>query len=243
MELEEGFRRSIDICSFVQYTVHMAATAAKIANVLSHLREDARLRETVPREDRRLSSGVSSLDVALQGGLPRGRVLELSGPRSSGRLSMAVQLLSAAAARGEWTALIDVSDAFDPRSASLLMMDRLLWVRPRMTFDGFKVADLILDAGGFGLVVLYLCEHPQRERLDWTALALRLKHRAERSQAAVLLVTDVPRAGSVALAGRIHTRSGAYRWRGGLLEKRESEITVEIKHAVSEVPLAFDLSE
>ena len=63
-------------------------------------------------------TGVTDLDVRLGGGVPRGQLSEIVGPRSSGRLSILVSALAAATARGEAVALIDPLDMFDPVSAS-----------------------------------------------------------------------------------------------------------------------------
>jgi hypothetical protein len=72
-----------------------------------------------------------SLDRALRGGIPRGQLSEVVGPPSSGRTSLAWAVLAAATGRGEWAALIDTFDRFDPETASAagLVLSRLLWVR------------------------------------------------------------------------------------------------------------------
>ena len=61
-------------------------------------------------------TGIAPLDEALGGGLPRGRIVEVVGPRSSGRLSLTLTLLSSALRTGEPVALIDAADALDPRA-------------------------------------------------------------------------------------------------------------------------------
>src|SRR5258706_9747086 len=99
--------------------------------------------------------GIAAIDEALGGGLPRGRVTELCGPRGSGRLSLMMAALRAAEAQGELVALVDVADAFDPRSAPLAL-ERLLWVRPCNLADGLVAADRVLDAGGVAVVALAL---------------------------------------------------------------------------------------
>jgi recA bacterial DNA recombination protein len=78
----------------------------------------------------RVSSGVREMD-ALAGGLPRGCLTEIFGPASSGRTSVLLAALAAATRRQETCALVDVTDAFDPRSGTAAGMDfaRLLWVR------------------------------------------------------------------------------------------------------------------
>jgi hypothetical protein len=68
---------------------------------------------------------------ALAGGLPRGQVSEIVGPGSSGRTSLAWAALAAATARGEWVALVDTCDRFDPEwgAAAGIELSQLLWVR------------------------------------------------------------------------------------------------------------------
>src|SRR3954452_25058445 len=85
-----------------------------------------------PRDDQALApSGVSALDARLGGGWPRGQLSELVGPRSSGRTSVLVQTMTAATARGELVALVDVLDMLDVESAAAagVDLDRLLWIR------------------------------------------------------------------------------------------------------------------
>ena len=70
-------------------------------------------------DDRRsVPTGIADLDARLDGGLPRGHLSEVIGPRSSGRLAILVSALAGATARGEAVALIDPLDMFDPVSAS-----------------------------------------------------------------------------------------------------------------------------
>src|SRR5437867_4944576 len=84
---------------------------------------ERRVFESVP-------TGIAPLD-AMTGGLPRGAITEIFGPLSSGRTSSMVSILAEATASGEVCALVDGSDAFDPKSAAAagLALNRLLWVR------------------------------------------------------------------------------------------------------------------
>ena len=113
--------------------------------------------------DARGMTGVPAVDAALGGGLRRGHLSEIVGGRSSGRTSVMVRALREAEARGELVALVDASDRFDPTSAAEAGLDlsRLLWVRD--TGDAarsIKAMNLVLQAGGFGLVVLDLADVP-----------------------------------------------------------------------------------
>jgi hypothetical protein len=170
------------------------------------------------------STGLSGLDASLSGGVPRGQISEIVGSRSSGRQTMVVSWLAAAVARGELAALVDPLDMFDPSSAAAhgLDLSRLLWVRgraqgaarvslPREAGDmreqverAVKALNLILQAGGFGLVVLDLGEVPPAVagRLPFTTWR-RLHRVIEGGDSAVVVVASEPlarSAGGIALA-------------------------------------------
>src|SRR6266436_3902731 len=82
-------------------------------------------------------SGVTDLDAVLGGGFPRGSLVELCGPASSGRTSLVFSLLAQATERQEACAFVDVSDSLDPVSlaAAGVELPRLLWVRCGETGD------------------------------------------------------------------------------------------------------------
>ena len=73
----------------------------------------------------------AAVTQALAGGVPRGQVSEIVGPASSGRTSLAWAALAAATARGEWAALVDTFDRFDPEwgAGAGIELSQLLWVR------------------------------------------------------------------------------------------------------------------
>ena len=98
--------------------------------------------------------------------LPTGAITEISGAISSGRTALLHAILAGATGRGEFCALVDTLDAFDPQSAARAGVDlrRLLWVRAGGRTDhALKAADLILHSGGFGVVILDLCEAAPRD--------------------------------------------------------------------------------
>src|SRR5437879_2408744 len=82
-------------------------------------------------------SGVGELDAVLGGGFPRGSLVELCGPASSGRTSLAFSLLAEATERQQACAFVDVADSLDPLSlaASGVDLARLLWIRCGETGD------------------------------------------------------------------------------------------------------------
>jgi hypothetical protein len=108
----------------------------------------------------RLPTGIPTLDAALGGGLPRGRVTQLTGPRSTGRTGLACAIAASATRNGETIAWVDPEDALDPETAAAagMTLARTLWVRPRSVADARRATTALLDAGGFGLVVLDIGE-------------------------------------------------------------------------------------
>jgi len=103
-----------------------------------------------------LATGVVEVD-GLSGGIPRGALSEVFGPASSGRTSLLLSILSYATTHDEICAVVDINDTFSPvaAAASGIDFDRLLWIRCGANLEhGFKATDLLLNAGGFGLVVL-----------------------------------------------------------------------------------------
>lgn len=76
-------------------------------------------------------SGVAEVDALLGGGFPRGSLVELCGPGSSGRTSLALSLLAQATDARQACAFVDVSDSLDPSSlaAAGVELPRVLWIR------------------------------------------------------------------------------------------------------------------
>lgn len=97
----------------------------------------------------------------LPGGIPRGGILELMGRRSSGRTAASLHILAQATQRGEVCAVIDTNDNFHPASAASagVCLDRIVWVRCGGNAEhAMRSADLLLHAGGFGVVMLDVSE-------------------------------------------------------------------------------------
>jgi hypothetical protein len=110
-----------------------------------------------------ISSGIPQIDSFTLGGLPRGAITEIFGPASSGRTSFMYSALAHATRHEEVCALVDTSNAFDPKSATRaeINCERLLWIRCANNLEhAFKATDLLLQGGGFGLVLLDLGDVP-----------------------------------------------------------------------------------
>ena len=139
-------------------------------------------------------TGMAQLDLLLGGGLRRGHLSEITGSRSSGRTGVLCRMLAAATERGELAALIDTHDRFDPASASAAGVDltRLLWVRERGDASrALKAMNLVLQAGGFGLVAFDLAEAsgPALRGFPFTTW-LRIARVVEGSQTVALLMAS-----------------------------------------------------
>jgi recombination protein RecA len=177
---------------------------------------------------------VAPLDACLRGGLPRGHLSELVGARSSGRMTLLLQMMAAATARGEIVALVDTLDRLDVASAAAAGVDlsRLLWIRgqdisgragpfgpadrpfgpasptERAIDRALKALNLVLQAGGFGVVAIDLADVPlaairQIPFNTW----MRVQRVIEGSDTACVLLASEPLARSaggltVTLAGR-----------------------------------------
>jgi hypothetical protein len=142
--------------------------------------------------DRLASSGDPDLDAELGGGLRRGHLSEIVGPASSGRSTVMARALAATTARGEMAALVDVCDTFDPASAAACDVDlaRVLWVRESGdAARALKAFSLILQAGGFGLVVFDLADVAASavRRFPYTTW-MRVARTIEGSETVALLV-------------------------------------------------------
>jgi hypothetical protein len=159
---------------------------------------------------------------ALTGGLPRGALTEIFGPASSGRTSLLVAALAEATRRQEVCALVDVSNAFNPESAVSAGVDlkQLLWVRTgcpgarklrsQMQSTGspttashknwntgleqaLKTTDLLLQSGGFGMVIVDLADVPPQatRRIPLTSW-FRFRRAVENTPTVLLVMEQEP---------------------------------------------------
>lgn len=140
-----------------------------------------------------LSTGIEEID-ALTGGMPRGAISEIFGPASSGRTSLMLSMLAYATAHEETCALIDTNDVFAPATAAAagVDFDRLLWVRCAGDLEhAFKATDLLLHAGGFGLVILDLGDVPGKEaRRIISSWWYRFRHTVEDRPTVVTVISE-----------------------------------------------------
>jgi hypothetical protein len=174
-----------------------SAARVQLESLLRARKLDVTLTSAAPWTDRARDvapTAIAALDAALGGGLPRGQLSEIVGPRSSGRTTIVCRMLAAAAARGEAVALIDACDRFDPASAEAAGVDlsKLLWVRD--TGDApraLKALNLVLQAGGFGLVAFDVADVPPRVVRQFPHTTwLRIARGIEGSQTSAVIVAS-----------------------------------------------------
>jgi recombination protein RecA len=104
-----------------------------------------------------IPSGSLGLDLALGiGGLPRGRVLEIYGPESSGKTTLALHAIAEAQKRGGVCAFIDAEHALDPIYARKLGVDvdNLLISQPDTGEQGLEIADTLVRSGAIDVLVI-----------------------------------------------------------------------------------------
>jgi recombination protein RecA len=116
-----------------------------------------RLGERVHQPMEVIPTGSIALDVALGiGGLPRGRVVEIYGPESSGKTTLALHALASAQAAGGICAFIDAEHALDPEYAHKLGVntDELLISQPDNGEQALEIADTLVRSGALTLIVI-----------------------------------------------------------------------------------------
>jgi len=148
----------------------MAKKAAKapvsnnIEEVLSQIRkefgEGAIMRlgdESSVKEVEHISTGAFNLDMALGiGGLPRGRVVEIYGPESSGKTTLTLHVIANAQKNGGMAAFIDAEHALDPGYAKKIgvNLDDLLVSQPSSGEEALQIAETLVKSGALDVVVI-----------------------------------------------------------------------------------------
>ncbi len=104
-----------------------------------------------------ISTGSLGLDVALGvGGLPKGRVVEIYGPESSGKTTLTLQVIAQCQKQGGTAAFVDAEHALDPQYAEKLgvNMDELLVSQPDTGEQALEIADMLVRSGAVDLIVI-----------------------------------------------------------------------------------------
>ena len=129
-----------------------------------------------------IPTGSLGLDLALGiGGVPRGRIVEVYGPESSGKTTLALQILAEAQKMGGEVAFIDVEHALDPTYAAALGVDidSLLVSQPDTGEQAMEICEALVRSGAIDAVV---AEHGQKPA------AVQLKAHVAQDRASALVV-------------------------------------------------------
>ncbi|PEJ60182.1 MULTISPECIES: recombinase RecA [unclassified Bacillus (in: firmicutes)] len=116
-----------------------------------------KLGEQTDRRISTISSGSLALDVALGvGGYPRGRIIEVYGPESSGKTTVALHAIAEVQANGGQAAFIDAEHALDPVYAQKLgvNIDELLLSQPDTGEQGLEIAEALVRSGAIDIIVV-----------------------------------------------------------------------------------------
>jgi hypothetical protein len=179
--------------------------------------------------------------------LPHGGISEIFGMPSSGRTAIAQAMLGTATVGGEVCAWVDCDDAFDPVTAKAAGADfgKLLWVQCGHRLDvALKSADMIVHNGGFGLIVLDLCDAPasglQRIPLSYW---YRLRNAVEHTPSVLLVLGRDTIAKSCAMRQFVLNAAGI-EWRGvppfQILARFKTLAT--LRKPMTPAPMSLDLA-
>ncbi|MBQ3587831.1 MAG: recombinase RecA, partial [Oscillospiraceae bacterium] len=135
------------------------ALRTALANIEKQFGKGAvmRLGENVTMNVDKISTGSLSLDLALGiGGLPRGRIVEIYGPESSGKTTLALHAVAEAQKTGGNAAFIDVEHALDPVYAQALGVDidSLLVSQPDTGEQALEICEALVRSGAIDVVVV-----------------------------------------------------------------------------------------
>lgn len=195
-----------------------------MANIAAALHPDERWRpaselHALHEESKFVPLKAPGLKHVFSKGLYRGAISEIYGPRSSGRTSLCLHVLAEATARGEVCAVIDLYNSFHPASAAIagVRLEHLVWVRCRGNAEyAIRTTDLLLHAGGFGVVLLDLCEaNPRILNRIPLSYWYRFRRAIEHTPAILLLCAESPQAKSCS-GNQLQLKANAFHWSGML---------------------------
>jgi recombination protein RecA len=103
-----------------------------------------------------ISSGALTLDIALGGGLPKGRIIEIYGPESSGKTTLALHAIAEIQKAGGIAAFVDAEHALDPTYAAVLGVDveNLLVSQPDSGESALEIVDQLVRSSAVDIVVI-----------------------------------------------------------------------------------------
>ncbi|MFN7096882.1 MAG: recombinase RecA [Gammaproteobacteria bacterium] len=103
-----------------------------------------------------ISTGSLGLDIALGGGLPKGRIIEIFGPESSGKTTLSLQVIAECQKSGGTAAFVDAEHALDPNYAEKLGVNvsDLLVSQPDTGEQALEITDMLVRSGGVDVIVI-----------------------------------------------------------------------------------------
>ena len=116
-----------------------------------------RLGEATKMQVETISTGSVAIDLALGvGGLPRGRIIEIYGPESSGKTTLCLSIIAEAQRNGGNAVFIDVEHALDPHYAKVVGVDlaNLMVAQPECGEDALNIAETLIRSGAIDVVVV-----------------------------------------------------------------------------------------
>ena len=116
-----------------------------------------KLGESLDQNVEVVSSGSIALDLALGvGGYPKGRIIEIYGPESSGKTTVTLHAIAEVQKQGGYAAFIDAEHALDPQYAKILGVDidNLILSQPDNGEQGLEIADALINSGAIDIVVI-----------------------------------------------------------------------------------------
>jgi recombination protein RecA len=141
----------------------MAELSAELKSVLAQIKKDfpnspiMQLGENAIADVPGISTGALSLDMALGGrGLPRGRIVEIFGPESSGKTTVALHAVANAQKLGGVAAYIDAEHALDPGWAKRIGVDleNLLVSQPANAEEALRIAEMLVKSNAVDIIVI-----------------------------------------------------------------------------------------
>ncbi|MBE9060084.1 recombinase RecA [cf. Phormidesmis sp. LEGE 11477] len=115
-----------------------------------------RLGQTCNLQVERISTGALTLDIALGGGLPKGRVIEIFGPESAGKTTLALHAIASIQSQGGTAAFIDAEHALDPSYAAAIGVDTstLLVAQPDSGEMALEITDRLVRSSAVDIVAI-----------------------------------------------------------------------------------------
>jgi recombination protein RecA len=151
----------------------------------------------------RLATGIEGVDAILEGGLVRGRLVELFGPPGGGKTGLALALAGAVQRQGGTVAFVDAEGALDPARAAAwgVSLERLIAARPSVGEEALQIVDALLRARACDLIVVdsVAALVPRAELLAPLGEAPAGLHARLMSQALRRVVAQAAAAGAVVL--------------------------------------------